>query len=358
LFRQQNLLNKNFLAPELSDTRPNFQSDIYSVFKCFEAILESNQDETLKEIFVKSLSEKRTSRFSKYSEILEELEKVKVTANSIHRSGQVAIKVVVKPEDREKFLPTLSEMNNSCYFLLDRKLSEGKGQITGQFSTRNYSGRFFIDGQQYIFIPANGINKSPAQKIIQQGFTTEYSFDFNPIRHFDCFHYFKDKWQQVNAITELNQTKQDLLKKWQTLPDQEREFIEENAFKAKYIEREESKNNPANIRFTLTNEFRNWDKLKELKRNEVNLSIDDKIIGKIQDYNPSDCFLVIKDAKITVDEIPEKGDLLQDVRMETNQFKKQVEACKKFENKDALCVQIRGDVAAARAWFQNRTAAA
>jgi superfamily I DNA and/or RNA helicase len=345
LFKQQNLLNKNFLAPELSDTRPNFQSDIYSVFKCFEAILESNQDETLKEIFAKSLSEKRTSRFSKYSEILEELEKVKVTANSIHRSGQVAIKVVVKPEDRERFLPTLSEMNNSCYFLLDRKLSEGKGQITGQFSTRNYSGRFFIDGQQYIFIPANGINKSPSQKIIQQGFTTEYSFDFNPIRHFDCFHYFKDKWQQLNAITELNQTKQDLLKKWQTLPDQEREFIEENAFKAKYIEREESKNNPANIRFTLTNEFRNWDKLKELKRNEVNLSIDDKIIGKIQDYNPSDCFLVIKDAKITVDEIPEKGDLLQDVRMETSQFKKQVEACKKFENKDIVNPELCGILA-------------
>jgi hypothetical protein len=151
LFKQQNLLNKNFLAPELSDTRPNFQSDIYSVFKCFEAILESNQDETLKEIFAKSLSEKRTSRFSKYSEILEELEKVKVTANSIHRSGQVAIKVVVKPEDRERFLPTLSEMNNSCYFLLDRKLSEGKGQITGQFSTRNYSGRFFIDDTAIYF---------------------------------------------------------------------------------------------------------------------------------------------------------------------------------------------------------------
>lgn len=345
LFKQQNLLNKNFLAPELSDTRPNFQSDIYSVFKCFEAILESNVDETLKDIFAKSLSEKRTGRFSKYSEILEELDKVKVTANSIHRSGQFAIKVVVKPEDSEKFLPTLSEMNISCYFLLDRKLSKGKGQITGQFSTRNYSGRFFIDGQQYIFIPANGINKSTSQKIIQQGFTTEYSFDFNPIRHFDCFHYFKDKWQQLNAITELNQTKQDLLKKWQTLPDQEREFIEENAFKAKYIEREESKNNLANIRFTLTNEFRNWDKLKELKRNEVNLSIDDKIIGKIQDYNPSDCFLIIKDAKITVDEIPEKGDLLQDVRMETSQFKKQVEACKKFENKDIVNPELCGIIA-------------
>jgi len=31
---------------------------------------------------------------------------------------------------------------------------------------------------------------------------------------------------------------------------------------------------------------------------------------------------------------------------------------KKFENKDALCVQIREDVGAAREWFQNRTAAA
>lgn len=345
LFKQQNLLNKKFLAPEISDTRPNFQSDIYSIFKCFEDILENNQDETLKEIFAKSLSEKRTSRFSKYSEILEKLEKVKVTANSIHQSGQIAIKVVVKPEDREFFLPTLNEMNNSCYFLLDRKLSESKGQITGQFSTRNYSGRFFIDGQQYIFIPANGVNKSPSQKVIQQGFTTEYNFDFNPIRYFDCFHYFRDKWEQLNTITELNQTKQDLLKKWQTLPDQEREFIEENAFKAKYIEREESKNNSANIRFTLTDEFRNWDKLKELKRNEVNLSIDDKIIGKIQDYNPSDCFLVIKDAKITVDEIPEKGDLLQDVRMETSQFKKQVEACKKFENKDIVNPELCGILA-------------
>ncbi len=345
LFKQQNLLNKNFLAPELSDTRPNFQSDIYSVFVCFADILKNNNDEILKEIFAKSLSEKRTSRFSKYSEILEELEKVKVTANSIHQSGQLAIKVVVKQEDRERFLPTLNEMNNSCYFLLDRKLSEGKGQITGQFSTKNFSGRFFADSEGHIFIPVQHIQNRPLQKIIQQGFASEYSFDFSPTRYFDTFRYFYDKWEMLNSISELNQTKQDLLKKWQTLPDQEREFIEENAFKAEYVEREESKNNPANIRFTLTDEFRNWDKLKELKRNEVNLSIDDKIIGKIQDYNPSDCFLVIKDAKITVDEIPEKGELLQDVRMETSQFKKQVEACKKFENKDIVNPELCGILA-------------
>ncbi|MBL0248726.1 MAG: AAA family ATPase [Sphingobacteriales bacterium] len=227
-------------------------------------------------------------------------------------------------------------MNNSCFFLLDKNLSEGKGQITGMFSTKNYSGRFFADTENHIFIPVQHIKNSPLQKVIQQGFTTELGFDFQPTKYFDTFRYFYDKWETINTISQLNQTKHDLVKKWQTLPDQEREFIEETAFKAAYTEREESKNNPSNIRFTLTDEFRNWDKLKELKRNDINLSIDDKIIGKIQDYTPSDCFLIIKDARVTVDEIPEKGDLLQDVRMETSQFKKQVEACKKFENKDIV----------------------
>ncbi len=337
LFQQQNLINQKFLAPELTENaRPSFQSDIYSVFSVFKDILATNNDETLKAIFEKSLSEKRTSRFAKYSEIIEELEKVKVSANSIHNSGQLAIKVVVKQEDNEKFQPTLNEMNNTCSFLLDRKLSEGKGQITGQFSTKNFSGRFFADSEGHIFIPVQHIQNRPLQKVIQQGFASEYGFDFRPTKYFDCFRYFYDKWELLNTISELNHTKQDLLKKWQTLPDQEREYIEENAFKAAYTEREESKNNPSNVRFKLTDQFRNWDKLKELKRNQINLSIDDKIIGKIQDYNPTDCFLIIKDAKATVDEIPENGELLQDVRMETSQFKKQVEACKKFENKDVV----------------------
>lgn len=346
LFTQQNLLDNNFLAPEVIEKpTPNFQSDIYSVFKCFEELLQNNQDRILQEIFAKALAEKRTSRFSKYSEILEELDKVKISTISVQQSGQPAIKVIVKQEDIAKFQPTLAEMNNACYFLLDRNLSEGKGQVTGQFSTKNYSGRFFSDRQDYIFIPVQGIKNQPFIKAIQQGFITEYGFDFNPIKYFDNYTYFFKKWEELNTIAELNHTKQDLIKKWLTLPDKEKDYIEETAFKAAYIEREESKSNPANIRFKLTDEFRNWTKLNDLKRNDIDLSIDDKIIGKIQDYNPNDCILVIKDAKITVDEIPGKGDLLQDVRMETSQFKKQVEACKKFENKDIVNPELCGILA-------------
>jgi hypothetical protein len=346
LFKHQNLLPTEFIAPEVIEgTRPTFQSDIYSVFKCFESILKENPDEILKDVFSKALSAKRTSRFSKYSEILEELEKVKVSTANSQRSVQPTIRVVVKKEDLEVFQPTLKEMNNSCYFLLDKKLSEGKAQITGQFSTKNYSGRFFVDPEGYIFIPVQGMKDRPFQKAIQQGFNAAYHFGYNHFNDLICVQYFNTAWKQVNTLAELNKTKHNLVKKWKTLPDQEREYIEEAAFKAVYTKREESKNNRTNIRFQLTDKFRNWDTFKELKRNDVNLFIDDKIVGKVQDYNPTDCFLVIKDTRITLDEIPEQGELHQDVRMETSQFKKQVEACKKFENKDIVNPELCGILA-------------
>lgn len=346
LFKHQNLLPAEFIAPEVIEgTRPTFQSDIYSVFKCFESILKENPDEILKDVFSKALSEKRTSRFSKYSEILEELDKVKVSTAIGQSSGQLAIRVVVRQEDFETFQPTLNEMNDSCYFLLDKKLSDGKGQITGQFSTKNYSGRFFVDPEGYIFIPVQGMKNRPFQKVIQQGFNAAYHFHYNHFNNSNCVQDFNKAWEQINTLAELNKTKHNLVKKWQTLPDQEREYIEESAFKAVYTKREESKNNRTNIRFQLTEKFRNWDTFKELKRNEVNLFIDDKIIGKVQDYNPTDCFLVIKDTRITLDEIPEKGELHQDVRMETSQFKKQVEACKKFENNDIVNPELCGIIA-------------
>lgn len=346
LFKQQNLLNTQSIAPEIKgNVRPNFQSDIFSVFSCFSNLLKENTDETLRKIFEKALQENRISRFSKYSEIIDELEKVIEPPTIIRPNGRLSIKVVVKQDDRDKFLSTLTEMNTGCYFLLDKDLSEGKGQITGQFSTKNFSGRFFADSENHIFIPVQHVKNNPLQRVIQQGFIAEYGFDFSPSKYFDSFRYLNEKWEQINTISELNKTKHDLVKKWQTLPDQEREFIEETAFKAKFLRREESKNNPTNIRFSLTNEFRNWELLKELKRTEVNLFIDDKILGKIHDYNPSACFLIIKDARITLDEIPEQGELSQDVRMETSQFKKQVEACKKFGGKDIVNPELCGILA-------------
>ena len=344
LFRHQKLLNETYVAPEVKEwiadskqPRPNFQADIYSSFKSFDGLIADSDDEILKSIFQKALFEKRTERFSKYSDILSELEKVKESEVYLRNKNRLCIKVMIKHGDEERFSSILSEMNESCFMFLDSERSKHeKKQITGLFSTKNYSGRFFVDDQNHIFIPLPREPHSPNYKVIKNGFACEYGFDYSPSKNLNCVNFFTKQFEILNKLNELNNTKHDLVEKWLTLPEQERDYAEETAFKAQYVSREESKNNTANIKFTLTEEFRDWEKIKLLKRDEIDLSIDDKIIGKIQDYNPANCFLIIRDTKATIDEISEKGELLQDVRMETSQFKKQLEACKKFEHRNIV----------------------
>lgn len=335
LFKHQNLLNKDFLAPEvLSGSRPNFQSDIYSVFECFRSLLENSQDEVLKEIFEKALSEQRTSRYAKYPEILRGLETVAITKEPVRRVHQSTIKVVVKPEARDSIQSVLNDMNNGCFLLIDKNTSDSKGEIMGRFSTKNNHGRLFVNREGYIFIAT--IFSGQHERTMSEGFVSPYGFDQYPDYQFDCYPYFLEQWEKVNTLSRLNNSKISQVKKWMTLPSMEREFVEEKAFRAKYLSRTPIKKNKVNIRFQLSEEFRSWELIKQLKSEKVPLSIDDQIIGEIQDYNPSDCFLVIKDCKVTVDEIPETGELYQDVRMETSQYRKQEEACKRFEKRDMV----------------------
>ncbi|WP_417371891.1 AAA domain-containing protein [Gelidibacter japonicus] len=118
------------------------------------------------------------------------------------------------------------------------------------------------------------------------------------------------------------------------LPKNEKKFIEEQAFKANYSKREVSKSNPQNLKFTLSGDAISVKLIKELKREYVVLSINDDKIGVIQDYNPTENTLIIKDTFISIDEIPEKGEIIQDVSQETSQYKKQEEACEQFKIRD------------------------
>ncbi|QQR95223.1 MAG: hypothetical protein IPJ93_00005 [Bacteroidota bacterium] len=60
-------------------------------------------------------------------------------------------------------------MNENVWFLVENKLSDGKEQITGQFSTNTWNGRFFIDAQGYIFIPFNGCRNEKNDRMIKNG---------------------------------------------------------------------------------------------------------------------------------------------------------------------------------------------
>ncbi|TVZ23769.1 AAA domain-containing protein [Dokdonia sp. Hel_I_63] len=331
IFELFNILKTEYLAPEVIDGfRPKFQSDLFSVFLQFKEVASQSKNPNLLTAFAKALSKNRIERFSNYAEPISILDKIQTKTTT-----KKAIKVIVKQELRESFNPVLQEMNDHCYIKLDQELSAKEDQITGQFTTHSYSGRFFVNKQNYIFLLADSIG-DPYEPIKRKGFLSEFGFSYEPLEYVDSYQFFSRHWDEVNQLAVLHKQKSESLKIWQALPKMEREYIEEKAFKAKYHKCNISKSNKTNTVFHLTNEFQNWEVIKELKRNEVKLSIDDSLIGTIHDYNQKSQTLIIKDANLTFDEIPENGTLFEDVRIETSQFKKQIEACDKFINRDIV----------------------
>ncbi|MFK7100954.1 AAA domain-containing protein [Flavobacterium oreochromis] len=351
-FKFGNLLETEFLSPNvvewLNDTkkpRPNFQDDIYSLVKTFEKFIQdtyNSEHNVINEIFKKTLCVKRTERFSKYYEFIELLEQIPFTQKRTLRTDSQIVKVKTQSQYEQDIQVLINSMNENVWFLVENKLSEGKEQITGLFSTNTWNGRFFVDEQGYIFIPFNGCRNEKNDRMIKNGnsFLSQFSFSQTSGNH-NCLSFFAKKFAEQNRLAELNKSKSQLVKIWQTLPDKEREYIEETAFKAKFKSRETTTNGFI-IKFQLVEvSEKSWVRLKELKNEGVILFINDQKIGKILDFHPKENFITIKDAFCSIDEISESGELIEDVRQETSQFKKQVEACKKFEKTDvanpALC---------------------
>ncbi|MGB0838958.1 MAG: AAA domain-containing protein, partial [Chitinophagales bacterium] len=343
LFRRENLLEEDYLSPNvqewMNDTkhpRPNFQDDMYSLGKIFQNTLLKNHGEVGIRILEKCLALQRIERFSKYYELLELLEKIAIPKRK-SSLGTIQIKTQQDWND-PKFKALLQSMNEQTWFLVDNERSKSKNQITGRFSTSDYNGRFFVDEQNYLFIDFKGCKEGKDDWLVKQpeSFLAYFSFDSSPHR-FDCVSVFKEKFDERNHLAQLHNNKKDAVKHWQTLPDKEREYIEERAFKAAYTKRTQSGNEATNIKFHLTEPtHKDWNRVKNLKNEEVVLFIDDQKIGKILDFHPQDKFIIIGDPYCSIDEIPKQGELIEDVRQETSQYKKQVEACKKFEKSDVI----------------------
>ena len=348
LFKVESLLETEYLSPNviewLYDTkksRPNFQDDIYSLVKTFERHIQdtyNSEQNVINEILNKSLCVNRTERFSKYHEFVELLEQIPIFTQrrTLNTNSQI-VRVKTQPQHEQDIQDLINSMNENVWFLVENKLSDVKEQMTGQFSTNTWNGRFFIDYEGYIFIPFNGCRNGKNDKVIKNGnsFLSQFSFS-QTSANYNCLSFFKNKFEEQNRLSELNKSKIQLVKLWQTLPDKEREYIEETAFKAKFKSRETTSNG-SNIKFHLVEvSNKSWVRLKELKNESVILFIDDQKIGKILDFHPKENFITIKDAFCSIDEIAESGELIEDVRQETSQFKKQVEACKKFEKADVV----------------------
>ena len=147
-----------------------------------------------------------------------------------------------------------------------------------------------------------------------------------------------------NRLSELNRTQQNELEIWKELPQSEKRYIEENAFAVKYDKVEESDN--GDLIFYLKDYTGiNWGKIKELKNEQTKVFLQSKkpplpLIGEILDYGPEDGTITIKDPKRNIEEIPESWTITEDTNQKTSQFKKQIEACQQFQQRDIVNKQL------------------
>lgn len=333
IFKFYNALDEGFLSPEIiANQRPKIQDDIFAIATLFKEYLINKAN-----IIPKSLARERENRYKKYSELIDDIHVIK--ESSVISDTRDTIKIESNVSDND-FEPIIKEMNEVCYWTIEIKKSK-EDQITGQFSTENYSGRYFIDPNGYLFIPYPKGAIKGNERIKRDGSIANFSFTLG-YTSFDCFEFFQDKYDEKNKLASQYKSHKNELEQWQILPENEKDFIEEKAFKANYVERVETRDNQQNIRFTLTEDFIDWDEIRKLKKEKVVLYIDDSEIGTILDFDSSDQSLILKDTKVDLEEIPAKGKLIQDVTQEISQYKKQLEACKQFKERTIENPEIIG----------------
>ncbi len=261
--------------------------------------------------------------YAKYSDLKADLKKLRYIKNSDFDDIKItADETKINMEDLVK------ELNFGCYWIIGSKKNR-RGEITLDWSTKECSGKAFVKDTGCLFI--KDVDLSPNNIVLEEGKRARANFENRNYQNESYpIDFFTKRFNNVNQLAELDKTKQETIKEWRTLPEKEKEHIEEQAFKANYTSRKEDK---ANIIFTLR-ESQDWEKVKIKKNEQVQLSIENNVIGKILDYKSSKKELTIKDTQMNLSKIPDCGELVEDVRQLTNQYKKQMEACKKFGQRD------------------------
>ena len=335
MFKDNELLNDEYLAPKSG--KPNYQDDIYSLVKCFDFLFSESDD--YNDILLKSLAKNRQERFSKYDEFIrllkeEACEKIRIASNASNL-GEV-----------------IESMNNDgVWFMVESELSKGKQQITGKWSTKNYNGRFFVERENpnmkeernHIFL-GNECYNQPNRKILnsKKAFLLNCNFNLRE-SNIDVVGLFSEKYYNLNNVADLSEKRTTTINKWQVLPEKEMEYIIETSFKVKYDNRSLCKNGTNNAEFHLIEtDNKIWDEIKRFKNEDIKIytdipeSNDLLLVGKILDFHPKNRTLIIRDLHCTIDEIPPKGELIEDVKQKISQYKKQIDACQEFADNDIV----------------------
>lgn len=339
LFAYQGLLTPHYLPPNVvlwldknqtsKPPRPNFQDDIYALIKTFSFVLNDLKKYTAAvDLLTKGLNPQRTARFARYSTVLNLLGRLPIRTPEGEKRN--AFKVVVNPKriDTSTLRLLLNDMSNGVWFDLSARRSN-KGNLEGAFSTINWNGKFVVNQNNSLFVPH--CNQEPNEQVLNSSTAFRVDASFGEYAsNFKCIPFFTQHFETKNKLAVVHKVQRKLVREWSVLPQKEQAVVEAAAIKITYYQREEDLK--GNILFYLKDdEELHWDKVRQLKRERVMLFVANQVIGSIVNYNVQQKILILGDVKCEALEIPKQGVLMQDVRQETSQFRKQVEACQQFE---------------------------
>ncbi len=309
------------------DSKLQTSDDIQNLSSLFEKCFDNDS----KFIFEKC----QNQEYKKYSELQKDIDSLPVQENPDYSEIRIT-----GNEDEIGLDELANELNKGCYWFINESLSTND-EVKIQWSTKTISGIAFVKvkdkkgNQKFGFLFIAYIDKESNNNVLIYGEKAKFNFkNRNYQDEYDPIDFFYEKYEAVNQLAKLNNTKDTTLSKWAALPKKEKEYIEEEAFKAQYTARKTSKNNSENIIFELDKELKNWEKIKQKKNDGVELLINDTIIGEILDYKQKEELLIIKDYQGDLETIPEQGELVEDVKQLTSQYKKQIEACEKIKKND------------------------
>jgi len=332
LFDELDLLDEKYLSSNVNEwrkdhqkaNRPNFQDDIYSLVKSFEKYLEEVGNDDAKKILDKVLAKEEEDVFSRYSDLIGLLNNICIK------------KLQVQSDNPSEVQPILDEMNKYCELSVGSK--NKRGQIVVSFYTDKWQGTFNVDND-YVYIPFQYCRHRIDFRNKPEWFVADFSFSIDEKSTID-FSIFTKKFDERHNISNSYETREKNVEKWRTMPEKEKEFIEENAFSVSYKEVE--------IRgikaiFSLTDNLndKTWDIMKKHKNDGTILYTDSANrpremvrIGKILEFDYKT--VTIRDIRFAKEEIYEKGTLVEIIIQKITPFKKQVEACAKFLKGDMV----------------------
>lgn len=343
LFLEESVLPERQLSPKASAfvkadlsafaARPNFQDDLYSLIKSFEPGLKKQKKQAAVGTILSALLPHKEPLLKEYKELIDLLEQVSFKA--VPDESRRAIRIVVnrKAIDAGTLRLLLKEMNQEVCLDLSSQRSD-RGLMTGRFSTTNWNGKFVLNNDKSFFIPHCNNERNDRVWTAAHSFVLKASFTEYP-SNYNCLPFFTEKFEFKNDLSKLQRKQKSLVRTWRVFPEKELQQLEKNAVQVRYKHREKATNNRVVFSLSETS-AETWRQVQQLKKKANYLLVKHQSVGKLVDYDRTQKTITLGYLRCLVGEIPRKGFLKEDIRQESSQLKKQLDACEQFEQSNVV----------------------